>query len=386
MRLRGRGRVSSDASRVEASNHPDQKQRFFGLIPIWVQIVVPLLLIISAVLNVIALIPGVPFLEISAFLNYGGLSGEYSILHVVHLLWEHKLYPLVVLVVGFSVLFPPVKIALASVCLLRPMRQSGRERMLSVLGHLGRWSLLDVYVSLLLLFVLSKQGVVGVEAKYGLYCFLGAIILSMSAGMILHELSRRTVPDSRIVGDHVRPLISYAGWQGVVATLLALGAIAAIHRAFDYPLFQVNNIGFVSNTWSLRGGIEFLFQSDLMVFAMIMFLFLVLAPIAVMVALLIALFIPQPHRWRRRGYLISRYIAEWCMLDVFALAMVLYLSEQKNFVKLDIKEGIWFLFGSVLIFTLAINWAEHVMYRAIRRREDTALKKVTSPLSHKQSE
>ena len=122
------------------------------------------------------------------------------------------------------------------------------------------------------------------------------------------------------------------------------------------------------------------------VFAMVMFLFLVLAPIAVMVALLIALFIPQPHRWRRRGYLISRYIAEWCMLDVFALAMVLYLSEQTNFVKLDIKEGIWFLFGSVLIFTLAINWAEHVMYRAIRRREDVALKKVTSHLSHKQSE
>ena len=58
------------------------------------------------------------------------------------------------------------------------------------------------------------------------------------------------------------------------------------------------------------------------------------------------------------------------MLDVFSLAMVLYLSEQSNFVPLVIHEGTWFLFGSVVIFSGAILWAEFVMRRAILRREE----------------
>jgi len=359
------------AARLAARRDVVSRRRFFTMLPMWARVVVPLLLGASAVLNVIALLPGVPFLEIDSIL-LSSLAGPYSILHVVQLLWEHHLYPLVVLVVGFSILFPPIKIICASLSLWRPMTLGGRERLLSLLGHLGRWSLLDVFVSLLILLVLSKQGFVGVQVEYGLYCFLGAIILSMAAGIVLHEMSRRTVEDKYIPGDHVRPLILYAGWQGVVATILALGAIVAIERAFSFPMFQIDQFGLRSNTWSLREGIGFLFRDELRLFAIVMFAFLVVAPIAVMVSLLGALFVPQPHRWRRRAYLVSRYVTEWCMLDVFALAMMLYLSEQKNFVPLDIKNGRWFIFGSVVIFSLAVSWAEHVMYRAIRVREEAA--------------
>ncbi len=342
------------------------------MLPLWARVSVPALLIASAVLNTIALLPGVPFLEIDSFL-LSSLAGPYSILHVVQLLWEHHLYPLVVLVVGFSILFPPVKLVCATLSLAKPMTVGGRERMLSVLGHLGRWSLLDVFVSLLILLVLSKQGFVGVQVKYGLYCFLIAIILSMAAGMILHELSRRTVAEKHLPRDSVRPLIYYAGWQGIVASVLAVAAIVAIERAFSFPMFEVDQFGLRSNKWSLRDGVVFLFRDDLRVFAMVMFTFLVVAPVAVLASLLGALFVPQPHRWRRRAYLVSRYITEWCMLDVFALAMVLYLSEQKNFVPLDIMHGTWFLFGSVVMFTLAVNWAEHVMYKVIRKREDLGI-------------
>jgi uncharacterized paraquat-inducible protein A len=64
-----------------------------------------------------------------------------------------------------------------------------------------------------------------------------------------------------------------------------------------------------------------------------------------------------------------RYTAEWSMLDVFSLAMVLYLSEQDNFVPLIIKHGTWYLFGSVVMFSGSILWAELVMRRAILKRE-----------------
>ena len=344
------------------------KDRFSSDLPMWVKIIVPTLLGLSAVLNITALLPGVPFLKIDSFLM-SSLAGDYSILKVVQLLWTHGLYPLVMLVVVFSILFPPLKIVLASLSMYRPMTSRGRERLLSALGHLGRWSLLDVFVSLLLLFVLSKETFVGVEVKSGLYCFLTAIILSMMAGLILHEFCRRAGPVEKLPSDKIRPLIVYAGWQGIVATVLASCAILVIWFAFFRPMFQVDKFGLASNIWSLESGISFLFTDELQLFAIVMFLFLVAAPILVMLMLLVSLYVPLPHQWRRRSYLIMRYISEWSMLDVFSLALVMYLSEQDNFVPLVILRGTWLLFGSVVVFTGATLWAEYVMRRAIMRRE-----------------
>jgi len=354
------------------------RSRFFFDLPLWARIFVPTLLVISAGLNVIALLPGVPFLEIDSIL-LRSLAGPYSILHVVQLLWEHGLYPLVVLVVGFSILFPPIKLTLATMSLAKPMTLEGRERLLSVLGHLGRWSLLDVFVSLLILLVLSDQGFVGVSVHYGLYCFLGAIMLSMIAGATLHELCRRSVPDEHLPKDHVRPLIVYAGWQGIVATVLAVGAMVGIYLAFSKPMFQVDQFGMVSNVWSLKSGISFLLTDGLRLFAIIMMLFLVVGPVVVMTLLVTTLYIPLPHRWRRRCYLMTKYTAEWSMLDVFSLAMVLYLSEQANFVPLQIKGGTWFLFGSVLVFASGVLWAELVMRRVIAHRESMGIEAFRIP-------
>lgn len=358
----------SQSSQPKTSTPGIALNRFSTALPMWAKIVVPMLLLISAVLNIIALLPGVPFLKIDSFLM-SSLAGDYSILRVVQLLWINGLYPLVVLVVCFSILFPPIKIVLASISLYRPMTSHGRERLLSTLGHLGRWSLLDVFVSLLLLLVLSKETFVGVDVKYGLYFFFGAITLSMTAGLILHEFSRRAGPRETLSTDKVRPLIVYAGWQGVVATVLASAAIVVISFAFFRPMFQVDKFGLASNIWSLKEGISFLFTDQLQLFAIVMFLVLVAAPILVMVMLLVSLYVPLPHQWRGRCYLTMRYVAEWSMLDVFSLALVMYLSEQANFVPLIIMRGTWLLFGSVVVFTGATLWAELVMRRAILQRE-----------------
>ena len=341
--------------------------------PMWAKVLVPILLLISLILNVIALLPGVPFMEIVGEV----LPGPYSILRVIQLLWEHQLYPLVILVVGFSVLFPPIKLTLATVSMMCQMTPRGRERMLGALGHLGRWSLLDVFVSLLILLVLGKQGLTGVTVKYGLYCFTGAIILSMVAGTLLHEIVRKQNPKPTLVLGHIRPAIIYAGWQGVVSTVLCIGSVIVIGRAFFYPLFHVNQFGLVSNTWSLKAGIDYLFDGHLSLFAVVMVLFLIIAPLLTILLLLISLYVPLSNTYRRRTYLWTRYVSEWCMLDVFALAMMLYLSEQNNFVQLTLLNGLWYLFGAVVVFMVSLLWAEYVSRRATLRRIATLNDPVT---------
>lgn len=347
-------------------DHPQTKQRsrLYPTLPLWAKVLVPFLLLASLTLNVIALLPGVPFMEIVGAV----LPGPYSILKVIQLLWEHHLYPLVILVVGFSVLFPPLKLTLATVALVRPMTPRGRERMLGALGHLGRWSLLDVFVSLLILLVLGKQGLTGVTVKYGLYCFTGAIILSMIAGTVLHEIVRQRHPKPSLVMARIRPTIIYAGWQGVVSTVLCIGAVVVIGRAFFYPLFHVNQFGMVSNAWSLKDGIAYLFEGHLSMFAVVMGLFLIVAPLVTILLLLISLYVPLSNTYRRRTYLWTRYVSEWCMLDVFALAMMLYLSEQNNFVELTLLNGLWYLFGAVVVFTASLLWAEYASWRATSHR------------------
>jgi len=346
-----------------------ERTRLMPQLSPWAKVAVPLILLCSLVLNVIALLPGVPFLEISGFgASLLKLVGPYSILEVIRLLWDHQLYPLVIVVVGFSVLFPPIKLVLGTWALSRPMTMRGRERMLGALGHLGRWSLLDVFVSLLILVIFSKEGAVGATVEYGLYCFMGAIILSMIAGTIMHEAVRRLDPGKPLRIDRRRPAIIFAGWQGVISTILCVGSIIVIARAFFYPLFQIDQFGFASNLWSLKESIAFLYQSDLAVFASILAIFLIIAPIASMCMLLFALYAPLPSIWRTRTALMTRYISEWCMLDVFSLGMMLYLSEENNFAQLAIKPGMWYLFGSVVVFTGSLLWAEFAMRRAFVRR------------------
>ena len=82
--------VSRKDRQAARSGMQEGHLRFYRLMPIWVVVLVSMLLLTSAVLNVIALLPGVPFLEIKSFL-LSSLSGPYSILHVVQLLWEHHL-------------------------------------------------------------------------------------------------------------------------------------------------------------------------------------------------------------------------------------------------------------------------------------------------------
>ncbi|MDP7575279.1 MAG: paraquat-inducible protein A, partial [Phycisphaerales bacterium] len=188
-----RSQSATEASEPLVDSEPQEsdiknatKEQFARQVPKWLVLLVGVLLLSSLVLNVIALLPAIAFIEMFGVI----MSGPYSILDVVSLLWENGLYPLAFLVIGFSVIFPPVKIGLATWAFLRPMTAPGRQRLLGTLGQLGRWSLLDVFVALLLLIITSKQSFTGATVSIGLYAFLGAIVLSMTSVALMQEFNR----------------------------------------------------------------------------------------------------------------------------------------------------------------------------------------------------
>jgi paraquat-inducible protein A len=324
--------------------------RFAADVPTWLTVLVALLLALSLVLNVIALLPSTAFMEITGAL----MPGPYSILKVVEMLWGHGLYPLAVLVVCFSVVFPPLKIGLATMAFIRPMTLAGRQRLLGTLGQLGRWSLLDVFVALLLIIITSKQTFTGSTVRWGLYAFLAAIVLSMTSVAIMQEVNRRlhlrtSPPDTH----RAKPLVQRS-WMAWSALPLLLVAIACLELAVGLPLFQIDKFGLMSNTWSLWSAIGELHDKGLSLFADLMLLFLVIAPAVLVLVAIALLVLPLRRRAQRVLYIAMHNINEWCMLDVFALAMILYLSEERNFAKLNLKSGIWFLFGAMVLFHMVM--------------------------------
>ncbi|MBC01881.1 MAG: hypothetical protein CMJ34_01070 [Phycisphaerae bacterium] len=303
--------------------------------------VIPLMILAALTFNITALT--MPFLEIKI-----GLAPveNYSIPHTVHLMWfEFKVYLIAVLVAGFSLVFPFVKLLLLICGWYLPLTEHRRGRVLSVLGALGRWSLLDVFVALVLIVLAHDQGrlfVTGV--KPGLALFLAAIIIAMITGDIMHRLHDRTSVDQPVPrrAKQLSPLMT---WGVPVLALAALGTLVASLQA---PYLKITAWFLDRTEYSILGTIQALIEESDFIFGFAVAMFLVIMPS------LRVLLIGGAWWWRGdplKLFRISgvlRVVERWAMLDVFALAIGLFLLEGGNLVPIEHRSGVWLLLAAVV--------------------------------------
>lgn len=85
----------------------------------------------------------------------------------------------------FSVIFPVAKLGLILVCTSRLVAASPRARrwMHAAAERTARFSLVDVVVIALLIIVFKVEGLAEVQPRWGAFCFLGAALMSMAAGL-----------------------------------------------------------------------------------------------------------------------------------------------------------------------------------------------------------
>jgi paraquat-inducible protein A len=107
-------------------------------------------------------------------------SNSFSVLMGVNELLENGHYLLFILVTGFSIVLPVVKIGL--LFWLLNFRHPDSEKMNKVL-HLmheyGRWAMLDVLVVAVLLVTVKLGAIASIEVHSGLYVFGVAVLLIM---------------------------------------------------------------------------------------------------------------------------------------------------------------------------------------------------------------
>jgi paraquat-inducible protein A len=139
------------------------------------------LLIVLLLITVSLLILGMtaPIITLNKFVL---IENTFSILSGTgELLKEGKVF-LFIVITSFSVVLPLLKIAvLLRLVTARANTSSNLKRCLHWMHVFGKWSMLDVFVVAVLVVTVKLGAIASVEARYGLYAFTAAVVLTMYA-------------------------------------------------------------------------------------------------------------------------------------------------------------------------------------------------------------
>jgi paraquat-inducible protein A len=308
-------------------------------------------------LNVAAL--RTPFMTLSEVFHE---PVTYSLPAAVRLMWGQGLYLVAVLIVSFSICFPFLKIGGLLAALLAPLSLDSRARLLAVLGALGRWSLLDVFVVMLLMVIASDQWAVGTTVHSGIFLFMGAIAIAMLSTEAMEGWQRRLVgAPPPAASPRTRAFASSLPW-GIAAIGLLLLAAASLVAAAQLPMLRVDQFLLRSNQYSVVGAIETLWKAREAVFAVAMASLLLAVPL---LQLLLAgiWWLAKLSPRRREG--VVRWglrAGRWSGLEVFGLALLLVVTEGRELIRTEVRDGAW-----VLLAAIAANATALLVLRAARR-------------------
>lgn len=323
------------------------------------------LLLGALVCNVLALI--YPFLEFSAAFKGNEF---YSIPLTISLMWDFGLYAAAILVVAFSLTFPFIKLAMLLATIWVPMSHLLRRRMLVSLRNLGRWSLLDVFIVVTILVLADDQIFVGAVPKVGVTLFLVAICTSMLTCEILDSMS----PDGAIADPLPavptrHSLYFDSGWTFWLMLLLFLATTISLLAAIGLPYFHISQFLLKHKAYSVIESILALAQSDSLAFALTLMIFLVVFPLARISLMAAEGFVPMSHDNRARLTWWSGIIGAWSMLDVFVLALLLFMLEGDRLIAFDVRGGLYMLIISVGLYYLTLFMHTSFVRQASRNRK-----------------
>ncbi len=307
--------------------------------------IIPLLLLVSLVSNILGLV--LPFLEIKEAFHDKVI---YSLPHSVHLMWQHDLYFIAALILGFSIIFPFVKLFSLFAIWFLPWKANHRERYLHAIELLGKWSYMDIFVVILLLSITSNQSSIASTIHAGVYFFIGAITLSMITSGIIMTLARKQCDAEIIPKQYSAKRIwmlfdsIYLGW--IVPVLVFASAIALI-ESLHSTFLRVSQLFLVSRSYSINEIGIVLQEQKHFVLLIILVCTIFIIPMLRLVILLGAWITPMRKKHRIKAKQLIDVLSRWCMLDVFGLALFLITTEGKELVKTDIQPGLYVVVAAI---------------------------------------
>ncbi|WP_145081038.1 paraquat-inducible protein A [Poriferisphaera corsica] len=304
--------------------------------------------LISFSCNVAALLT--PFLRINLALSPTRI---YSLPHTVQLMWEAKLYLVAALIVGFSIIFPFIKLALIAITWLHITSPHKRQKTIAILETLGKWSMLDIFIVCILLVLTTNQVVISSAIRFGVYLFLIAITLSMITSLIIQTISRPIDTPNRKRNDTSPVCIATKSSKlSFLYASLWLLALIALLTAIGFPYFRIQGFFFNQHAYSIFRTTTTLFKAGAPIFAAFLFLVLIITPFLHLIFNLLLYLGDLTPKRRHLLHLITHALTSWSMLDVFALALLIFLLEGHSLIKTAIRPGLILLVIAVILLTI----------------------------------
>ena len=309
-----------------------------------------------------------PFLRIAVFIRGGE---DYSLLRSVSLLWQGGMHLLALLIVGFSVVFPFVKIGVLAWAWLRLPPGPRRTHVLEWMGRLGKWSMLDPLGVLVLVLLATDQWAVTATTYLGVYAFLTAVATTMWLSIVASALDASQMRE-RADAPRVRvSLARRSGGRGVAAIGVLAVALALFAGALGLPFMQIHQFLLRDNAYGVGSVPAAMAQGGNWPLAFLSAVGLVAMPAITLLTEAWAWLVPAtPHAHRRRWRWIG-WIREWCMLDVMALALGLFLMEGQGVIRVDVKHGLWLLVASAAMLWLSGWLGQRAATEGLRRMDDS---------------
>ena len=144
---------------------------------------------ILAALALLALGLTLPVMSVDRFFVF---TSSFSILESLEALYQAQEYFLLAAVGLFSLVFPVAKLlACLALWCLADARDRAFRTWLAWIDHLGRWSMLDVFLVAILLVIVRAAGVGRSRTEIGLYLFTAAVAVSISTAQWIKAAAAR---------------------------------------------------------------------------------------------------------------------------------------------------------------------------------------------------
>lgn len=139
------------------------------------------------------ILPAIRFTTVYVWKN------EHSIASIIWALYATQEYFLCAVLAVFSVVFPFLKLLyLLTLCLSPNVSRDFRERSISTMEWLGRYSMTDVMVLALMIFYMNSSGYTEAQVLPGVYCFAASAFMTMIAYGWANSAAAARTPDAAI--------------------------------------------------------------------------------------------------------------------------------------------------------------------------------------------
>ena len=306
---------------------------------------------------------------------------DFGLINSVTDMWTAGVYPLAILIAFMSGIWPYAKVVLMIICWFFPtawMKASTRGKMLNWLDFLGKWSLLDTYVMIMMLVafhfridfpVVNKEAVeaglradIYVYPAYGFVSLIAATLVSLFMSHVIIGLHRLTIPDppgtdcddaknwkvmafyavkdkSKAVGMII--VIAIAVLLVVSLIITILGSVLNTF-SFDFvglagwalPMLDIDphrEYSVITLTEEVPGSARrpnsFTVRFTQIVFIMTAFVF----PIMHIVAMIVLWLAPLTRKIQHYLYYVCEILSAWSCIDVFIISIIAAVLEIEQF-------------------------------------------------------